>query len=74
MEDSRIVGNMLGLFGKKYKCETCGASFKSQNELMEHGKMHTMSSQTGGFKCQSCGMSFSNQADLKQHAQKAHGM
>ncbi len=65
---------MLGLFGKKYKCDTCGAKFKSQSELTEHGKTHMMSSQTGSFKCQSCGMSFPSQADLKQHAQKAHGM
>jgi DNA-directed RNA polymerase subunit RPC12/RpoP len=65
---------MLGLFGKKYKCDTCGASFKSQNELMEHGKIHMHASQAGSFKCQACGMSFPSQAELKQHSQRVHGM
>ena len=65
---------MIGLFGKKYKCETCGASFKSQNELMEHGKMHIQGAQPTSFKCQTCAMSFATQAELKQHAQKAHAM
>jgi len=31
----------MGLFGKKYKCSTCGAKFKTEAEMMEHGKMHT---------------------------------
>ena len=31
---------LLGLFGKKYKCSTCGAKFKTEAEMMEHGKMH----------------------------------
>ncbi len=30
----------MGLFGKKYKCSTCGAKFKTEAELMEHGKIH----------------------------------
>lgn len=53
----------MGLFGKKYKCDTCGASFKSQNELMEHSKMHMQGSQASSFKCEACGMSFPTQAD-----------
>ncbi len=72
--DARIDRMIMGLFGKKYKCDTCGASFKSQNELMEHGKIHMQSSQTGSFKCQACGMSFQSQADLRQHTQRTHGM
>ena len=31
----------MGLFGKKYKCSTCGARFKTEVEMMEHAKMHT---------------------------------
>jgi hypothetical protein len=30
----------MGLFGKKYKCSTCGAKFKTEAEMMEHGKTH----------------------------------
>ena len=63
----------MGLFGKKYKCDTCGASFKSQNELMEHSKMHTQGSVLE-LQCQACGMSFPTQAEPKQHSQRSHGM
>jgi DNA-directed RNA polymerase subunit RPC12/RpoP len=31
----------MGLFGKKYKCATCGAKFDSQEKLDEHTKIHT---------------------------------
>ena len=64
---------IVGLFGKKYKCDTCGASFKSQSELMEHSKVHNPGSQKASFKCQACGMSFSSQAELMQHSQRVHG-
>jgi hypothetical protein len=30
----------LGIFGKKYRCETCGAKFDSQDKLSEHSKTH----------------------------------
>ncbi len=66
---------MLGLFGKKYKCATCGASFKSQDELTNHSKMHMQtSSQAGSFRCQACGASFNSQMELSQHSQKVHHM
>jgi hypothetical protein len=27
-------------FGKKFKCDTCGAKFSTDAELKEHAKMH----------------------------------
>ncbi len=63
---------MLGLFGKKYKCDTCGASFKSQAELMEHAKIHSQTS--ASFRCQACGATFASQAALNQHSQMIHKM
>jgi predicted nucleic acid-binding Zn ribbon protein len=30
----------LGIFGRKYRCETCGAKFDSQEKLTEHTKTH----------------------------------
>ncbi len=30
----------MRLFGKKYRCETCGAKFDSQDKLSEHNKVH----------------------------------
>jgi DNA-directed RNA polymerase subunit RPC12/RpoP len=53
-----------------YKCPTCGATFGSQKELMEHGKMHTTARATTEYKCPSCGANFSSQAELMQHADK----
>jgi len=74
----------MGLFdSKKFKCETCGAKFKTQEELMEHGKIH-MSTSTGGmtgtkmqtqeFECKACGMKFRSQAELMEHSRKSHAM
>jgi C2H2-type zinc finger protein len=36
----------LGIFGKKYKCETCGAKFDSQDKLSEHTKTHVQQPMT----------------------------
>lgn len=64
---------------QQFRCDTCGAAFNSQTELMDHAKSaHTMPSQTTPktlqFKCQACGMTFSSQAELMEHAKKAHPM
>lgn len=66
-------------FGKKYKCDTCGAKFSTQAELAEHGKVHMkpMAStsspmQTMSFKCEACGMAFGTQAELMDHNKRAH--
>jgi uncharacterized C2H2 Zn-finger protein len=50
----------------QYKCETCGASFFTRDELMEHAKLHSESK--AQFKCPTCGMSFKTQAELMEHA------
>jgi len=66
-------------FGKKYKCDTCGAKFSTEAELKDHGKMHmqpiaTMvpSMQAMSFKCSACGMSFGSQTELTEHNKRAH--
>ncbi len=65
----------MGLFGKKYKCSTCGASFKSERELMDHGKVHMQqTAKSGAFACAACNMSFSTESELRQHNQRVHGM
>ncbi len=66
----------MGLFGKKYKCEACGAKFDSEAKLMEHNKMAHMQAtqQMGSFKCGSCGATFKSQAELMEHSNKAHRM
>jgi DNA-directed RNA polymerase subunit RPC12/RpoP len=64
----------LGLFDKKYKCTSCSASFKSQDELMQHSKVHMQASQPAGLACQACGISFQTQAEFQQHKQTVHRM
>jgi DNA-directed RNA polymerase subunit RPC12/RpoP len=69
-------------FGKKFKCDTCGAKFSTEAELKEHGKMHMKAMapmaatgsqmQAMSFKCSVCGMSFSSQAELTEHDKRAH--
>jgi uncharacterized C2H2 Zn-finger protein len=67
-------------FGKKYKCDTCGAKFSTESELTEHKKMHmtsassTSSTQAQQFKCKTCGMVFDSQPDLMEHTKRAHRM
>ncbi|MGI0086307.1 MAG: C2H2-type zinc finger protein, partial [Nitrososphaerales archaeon] len=57
-----------------YKCNTCGASFNSQEELMSHGRMHMKGGQTQQFKCEACGATFDTQSKLMEHAKSAHPM
>lgn len=66
-------------FGKKSKCDTCGAKFSTEMELKEHGKTHMQpTAKTGSpmqamsFKCSACGMSFNSQAELTEHNKRAH--
>ena len=66
----------MGLFGKKYKCNTCGASFKSEKELMEHSKVHMRQSGSNlaSFNSAACGITFATEGELRQHNQRVHGM
>ncbi len=67
-------------FGKKYKCDTCGAKFSTEAELKEHTKTHMQSmggsgsQQAMAYKCSTCGMSFASQAELMDHTKKVHRM
>jgi NADH:quinone reductase (non-electrogenic) len=57
-----------------FKCPTCGASFGSKEELMQHGKVHMSSKPAQEYKCQACGATFSTQQELMEHNKKAHPM
>ncbi|MDG6922358.1 MAG: C2H2-type zinc finger protein, partial [Nitrososphaerota archaeon] len=71
-----IVGVLLPKSAGSYKCELCGATFQSKEELKNHGKMHMKSGQPQqqSFKCSACGASFTSQQELMDHAKKAHPM
>jgi transcription elongation factor Elf1 len=66
----------MGLFGKKYKCTTCGASFGSEAELMAHSRIHMQkpAPASAAFSCKACGISFQTESELKRHSQNVHGM
>ncbi|GEM_PF-1685067 len=69
-------------FGKKFKCDTCGAKFSTEAELKEHAKVHMkpMATMPGqgpemqamSYKCSACGLSFGSQAELMDHDKRAH--
>ena len=56
-----------------HKCPTCGDTFGTQDELMQHGKRH-MSSTPQEFECPACGAIFANQKELTDHKTKTHPM
>jgi DNA-directed RNA polymerase subunit RPC12/RpoP len=64
----------------QYKCQACGASFASQEELMEHSKVAHSSPQSQqqgqreDFECKACGKHFHSLAELQQHGKIAHPM
>ena len=65
----------MRLFGKKYKCQTCGAKFDSESKLTEHSKMHVQAASQQAvdtFKCATCGVTFTSEAELDEHMRKAH--
>lgn len=66
---------MVGLFGRKHRCQTCGAEFDSEDKLMEHAKMHMQApfqQAADTFKCATCGATFTSEAHLDEHTRKDH--
>ena len=54
------------------KCEACGATFATEEELMQHNETHAMKVES--FECQACGATFGSQQLLEEHIKKAHPM
>jgi DNA-directed RNA polymerase subunit RPC12/RpoP len=61
----------MGLFGKKFKCQTCGAKFDSEAKLHEHAEIHAQEA-AKSFKCATCGAAFTSEAELDKHTRDAH--
>ncbi len=52
---------------KQYKCEVCGATLASEEELENHTrKMHPQ------YGCDICGETFSSESELETHNSIAH--
>ncbi len=72
-----VLGGVASLAipkGGSFNCPACGATFSTEAELKEHGKMHMASKPAQQFKCSACGASFSTQQELMDHKAKAHPM
>lgn len=57
-----------------FRCPACGAEFKTQAALEEHGrKEHAAAAgPTSGFRCPACGAEFTTQTALEEHGRTAH--
>ena len=69
----------LGLSKGDFKCEACGKTFATKEDLKEHGKAHMSSaalppSAQEEFYCQACGKKFKTKEELAEHGREAHPM
>ena len=65
----------MRLFGRKHRCQTCGAEFDSEDKLKDHAKMHIQASSqpaAATFKCATCGATFNSEDHLDAHTRKDH--
>jgi len=57
----------------EFKCQACGATFPSQETLMQHAASAHPQPQKQ-FACKVCGVTFSSESELQAHARSAHAM
>ncbi|MGI0049229.1 MAG: C2H2-type zinc finger protein [Nitrososphaera sp.] len=66
----------MNLFGKKYECQQCSTTFKSESELAGHSQIHSTPTQDHSghehFTCNACGASFHSKTELGEHGQRYH--
>ena len=72
-----IIPLLMGWFGKKFKCEACGAKFKGEAELADHAKTHKTAAKendtgNGLVPCESCMEEFETETELKEHVKQFH--
>ena len=67
-----------GLSKGEFKCDGCGQTFATKDELEEHAKAHMSSAavppSAEEYSCQACGKKFKTKEDLTKHAKEAHPM
>jgi uncharacterized Zn-finger protein len=67
MTDWKEMKGVNPINQNQYKCDSCGATFTSQEELNEHKRnMHSQ------HNCEVCGQSFSSENELETHKRVAH--
>ena len=56
---------------EKFKCESCGLNFYTQENLEEHLNQHERAMEL--FRCDKYKMSFQSKEDLEKHVRELHG-
>jgi uncharacterized C2H2 Zn-finger protein len=54
-----------------FKCENCGMTFSTQEDLEAHKMEHQRAAEL--FRCEKCKMSFQSKDELEKHMQELHG-
>jgi uncharacterized C2H2 Zn-finger protein len=57
--------------GEEFKCENCGLTLSTKEELEEHMKQHERAAEL--FRCEKCKMSFQSKDELEKHMRELHG-
>jgi len=53
-----------------YRCPTCGAEHRTQDELSAHQRQAHQAAQ--GFKCSECGTEFATRTQMEEHVRLEH--
>ncbi len=62
---------MISLSGNgEHKCETCGLTFASDEELERHVQEHIRAAEI--FRCEKCKATFGSKDELKAHVKELH--
>ncbi len=57
--------------GEEFKCENCGLTLSTKEDLEEHMKQHKRAAEL--FRCERCKMSFQSKDELEKHMRELHG-
>ena len=62
---------MMSMSGsEEHKCETCGLTFASDEELERHVREHLRAAEI--FRCEKCKATFGSSQELKAHVEELH--
>jgi DNA-directed RNA polymerase subunit RPC12/RpoP len=57
----------------KYTCRTCSGTFLTEQQLIEHRRIHE-DSEANEYRCSVCGEAFATESKLAEHAKTHAGL